>query len=70
MSIVIIGELFGTTCMKLADRFKNKLPTAVLVLGYIVAFVALRFAIMDLPLGVATRIWAGACTTFSAIMFR
>ncbi len=68
LGIAIIGEVFGTTCMKLSDGFKRWLPTLGLVVGYIVSFGALGLALTDLPLGVATGIWAGLGTALTAVI--
>lgn len=68
LAIAICAEVSGTTCMKLSDGFKQKLPTVGLVIGYVIAFGALGVALLDLPLGVAMGIWAGAGTALTAIV--
>lgn len=68
LGIAIVGEVFGTTCMKLSDGFKNRLPTIGLVIAYIIAFGALGIAMLDIPLGVVYGLWAGAGTALTAIV--
>ena len=68
LGIAIVGEVFGTTCMKLSDGFKRRLPTVGLAVGYIVAFGALGVALTSLPLGIAMGIWAGLGTALTAII--
>lgn len=68
LAIAICAEVSGTACMKLSDGFKQKLPTVGLVIGYVIAFGALGVALLDLPLGVAMGIWAGAGTALTAIV--
>lgn len=68
LGIAIVGEVFGTTCMKLSDGFKNRLPTIGLVIAYIIAVGALGIAMLDIPLGVVYGLWAGAGTALTAIV--
>jgi multidrug transporter EmrE-like cation transporter len=68
LAVAIIGEVFGTACMKLSDGFKNKLPVIGLVIGYLVAFGLIGIAVVDIPLGVAYGIWAGAGTALTALV--
>ena len=68
LGIAIVGEVCGTTCMKLSDGFKRKLPTVGLALCYLLAFGCLGVALTDLPLGVAMGIWAGLGTALTAVI--
>lgn len=68
LSVAILGEVCGTTCMKLSEGFKKKLPTLGLAVSYIIAFGCLGLALQDLPLGVATGIWAGLGTALTAVI--
>ena len=68
LGIAIFGEVFATTCMKLADGFKRKLPTLWMALGYLLSFGCLGVALTDLPLGVAMGIWAGLGTALTAVV--
>ena len=68
LSVAILGEVFGTTCMKLSNGFKNKLPSIGLVVSYLVAFGALGFAMLSIPLGVVYGLWAGIGTALTAVV--
>lgn len=68
LGIAIIGEVFGTTCMKLSNGFKRKLPILGLVVGYVVAFGLMGIAIAHIPLGVAYGIWAGVGTALTTLI--
>lgn len=67
LGIAIIGEVIGTTCMKLSDGFKNKLPTIGLAISYLISFSALGFAMLDIPLGIVYGLWAGIGTALTTI---
>ncbi|MCI9129179.1 MAG: multidrug efflux SMR transporter [Eggerthellaceae bacterium] len=68
LGVAIIGEVCGTTCMKLSNGFKKLLPTIGLAVAYIIAFGALGIAMLDIPLGVVYGLWAGAGTALTAIV--
>lgn len=68
LAAAIVSEVFGTTCMKLSDGFKRKLPTVGLVVGYLIAFGCLGLALEHVPVGVAYGVWAGVGTALTAIV--
>lgn len=68
LAVAILSEVAGTTCMKLSDGFKRKLPILGLLVCYVLAFSALGIAMMDLPLGVIYGLWAGIGTALTAIV--
>lgn len=68
LAVAILGEVAGTTCMKLADGFKRKMPTLGMVGSYIIAFGSLGIAMMSIPLGVVYGLWAGIGTALTAVV--
>ena len=58
LSIAIAAEVVATTALKAADGFTNLVPTAVVVVGYSVAFYSLSLALRGIPLGVAYGLWS------------
>ncbi|MFG1791226.1 DMT family transporter [Nocardia sp. NPDC049149] len=58
----ILFEVFGTTCMKLADGFTRPLPTLGMAVGYFGAFGLLTLALKELQVGLAYATWAGVGT--------
>lgn len=68
LAVAILGEVAGTTCMKLSEGFKRKLPSIGLVVSYVLAFGALGIAMTDLPLGVIYGLWAGVGTALTAVV--
>ena len=57
--IAIVGEVIGTSAMKAAESFTKLGPSAVVVLGYGVAFYCLSVVVERIPVGIAYAIWAG-----------
>jgi small multidrug resistance pump len=58
----IAFEVFGTVMLKVSDGFSKWLPSTGVVIGYIVSFVLLAFALQTIGLSTAYAIWAGVGT--------
>ena len=58
----IAFEVFGTVMLKVSDGFSKWLPSTGVVIGYIVSFVLLAFALRTIGLSTAYAIWAGVGT--------
>ncbi len=59
LAAAILSEVIATTALKAADGFRQPLPTAVALLGYLIAFWCLSLALRDIPVGIAYAIWSG-----------
>lgn len=59
LGIAIVAEVIATTALKAADGFTRPLPSAVVVVGYAIAFTCLSLTLRTLPTGVAYAIWSG-----------
>jgi len=59
LAITIVAEVVATSALKSSDGFTKPLPSAVVVVGYGLAFYFLSLAIRSIPVGVAYAIWAG-----------
>ncbi len=62
----IAFEVFGTVMLKVSDGFSKWLPSTGVVIGYIVSFVLLAFALRTIGLSTAYAIWAGVGTVCRA----
>lgn len=61
LAVAILGEVFGTTALKLSEGFSRPVPSLLVVLGYAIAFGALGAVLKaGVPVGVAYAIWAAA----------
>lgn len=58
LALAIVCEVVGTTALKAAEGFTRPLPVAIVVCGYIAAFVFLGLSLRSLPVGIAYAIWA------------
>lgn len=57
--IAITGEVIGTSALKASEGFTRLGPSAVVVVGYGIAFYFLALVLQVIPVGVAYAIWAG-----------
>ena len=53
------AEITWAIGLKYADGFKNLLPCAITVIGYIASLLLLELALRKLPLGTAYAVWTG-----------
>lgn len=68
LSMAILCEVCATSALKSADGFTRLGPSAVVVVGYALAFYSLSFAIRTIPLGVAYAVWSGVGTALLSII--
>lgn len=68
LGIAIVGELVGTSMLKLSDGFTNILPSIGFILGMGLAYYFLSISLRYIPLGTAYAIWAGVGTVFTALI--
>ena len=59
LGIAIAAEVVGTSALKASDGMSRLWPTAVVVVGYAVAFSFMSVAIRSIPVGVAYAVWSG-----------
>ena len=60
LGIAIVAEVTATSALKASEGFSRLWPSAVVVLGYGVAFYFLSLTLRTVPVGVAYAIWSGA----------
>ena len=68
LTLAIIGEIVGTTALKLSEGFTRPLPGIVAVIGYAVAFYFLAMVLRTIPIGVAYAVWSGAGVAAMALI--
>ena len=59
LTLAIVAEVVATSALKSSEGFTRLAPTALVVVGYVVAFYFLALAIKVIPVGVAYAVWAG-----------
>jgi small multidrug resistance pump len=59
LGIAIIAEVIATTALRASEGFTQLLPSAISIIGYVVAFYFLSLTLKTMPVGVAYAIWSG-----------
>jgi small multidrug resistance pump len=57
--VAIIAEVIATTALKASEEFTRPGPSAVVVVGYGVAFYFLAKTLQVIPVGITYAIWSG-----------
>ena len=68
LTIAVIFEVAAASCLKYTDRLSKPLPSILVVVFYIICFVAMIKALETLPLGLMYAIWGGVGTALVAVM--
>lgn len=68
LAIAIVAEVVATSALKATAGFTKFVPSAVVIVGYSVAFVFLSLVLDKLPVGVTCAIWAGMGIVLVAIV--
>jgi small multidrug resistance pump len=59
LSLAIIAEVIATTSLKASENFTRPGPTALVAVGYAIAFYFLSLTLKSLPIGIAYAVWSG-----------
>lgn len=60
LTIAVVAEVIATSSLKATAEFTKLWPTALVILGYLVAFYFMTISLRVLPVGIMYAIWAGA----------
>lgn len=59
LGLAIVAEVIGTSALKASEGFTRLGPSAVVVVGYAVAFYCLSLVLKTLPVGITYAVWSG-----------
>ncbi|MEH6565800.1 MAG: SMR family transporter [Halopseudomonas sp.] len=59
LATAIVSEVIATSALKASEGFSKPLPTALVVVGYVVSFYFLALTLKTIPVGIAYAIWSG-----------
>jgi len=59
LAVAITAEVIATSALRAAEGFTVLLPSAIAIIGYVVAFYFLSLTLKTMPVGVAYAIWSG-----------
>ena len=64
----IAAEVIGTVALKASDGFSRPLPSALVVVGYLLSFWLLALVLKNLSVGTTYAIWSAAGTAAVAMI--
>ncbi len=59
LAVAIIAEVIATSALKASEEFTKLLPSAIVVIGYGLAFYFMTLVLRTIPLGITYAIWSG-----------
>ncbi|MHB1101178.1 MAG: SMR family transporter [Devosia sp.] len=59
LSVAIVAEVIATSALRASEGFTVLLPSAISIVGYVVAFYFLSLTLKTMPVGIAYAIWSG-----------
>jgi len=68
LAIAIACEVAATLSLRYSDGFSRPVPSALVVVGYVISFWLLALVLRDLSIGTTYAIWAGAGTAALALI--
>ena len=68
LAIAIISEVVATSALKSSEGFTRLAPSALVVVGYLLAFYFLSLTLKVIPVGIAYAIWAGTGIVLIALV--
>jgi len=66
LSVAILLEVAGTSCMKLSHGFSRIVPSVLIFVFYGLSFVGLTLALKEIDVSIAYAVWAGLGTALIA----
>ncbi|MGU3496820.1 DMT family transporter [Xanthobacteraceae bacterium A53D] len=57
--VAIVAEVIATSMLKSAEGFTRLVPSLIVVIGYVIAFVCLSLTLKTIPVGIAYATWSG-----------
>jgi small multidrug resistance pump len=59
LALAIISEVAATSALKASAEFTKLVPSAIVIVGYGLAFYFMTLALRGIPLGITYAVWAG-----------
>ena len=59
LAVAIVTEVVATTALKASEGFTKLVPSAIVVVGYGIAFYCLSLTMKAIPVGIIYAIWSG-----------
>jgi multidrug transporter EmrE-like cation transporter len=68
LCVAIVSEVIATSALGSSQGFTKPLPTAIVLVGYGIAFYFLSLTLRSIPVAVAYAVWSGAGIAMIALI--
>lgn len=68
LAVAIVSEVIGTSALKASESFTRPIPSAIAIVGYVLAAYLLALTLKTIPVGIAYAIWAGMGVVLVALV--
>jgi small multidrug resistance pump len=69
LAVAIVAEVLATISLRLSEGFSKLVPSVLVAIGYITAFIMLSFALKrGMPVAIAYAVWAAAGIALIAVI--
>ena len=68
LSVAILFEVAGTTCMRLSESFSKLVPSVLIFVFYAISFALNTLVTRTLGLSIVYAVWSGVGTVLTAII--
>lgn len=59
LALAILSEVIATSALKASAEFTRLWPSAIVIIGYTIAFYLLSIVLKTIPVGITYAIWSG-----------
>ena len=59
LAVAIVAEVVATSALRASTGFTVLVPSAIAIVGYVVAFYFLSLTLKTMPVGIAYALWSG-----------
>jgi small multidrug resistance pump len=70
LAIAIVAEVVATSALKASEGFARLGPSAVVMVGYGIAFYFLSLTLREIPVGIAYAVWSGVGIVLISLIAR
>mgnify|MGYP003423083851 FL=1 len=68
LALAIISEVIATSALNASQQFTKWIPSAITIIGYLLAFYFLSLTLRTMPVGIAYAIWSGVGIVLTTVI--
>jgi small multidrug resistance pump len=68
LALAILAEVIATSALKASEEFTKLIPSAIVFVGYGVAFYLMTLVLRTIPIGITYAVWSGVGIILIAVV--